>query len=391
MFGEFCGFVEILPHFGEVGAGKSSKRNGMNIAFYWVKDLITPEIRIAVFDEKEEKMKKKLLVSTLILCFVLGFAGCGAKNGGDNGGETITIRVADVCAPGSPYDVGTAKFKEIVESESDGRITVNCYHGDMTTDEIEGTEMVQTGNLEMLWTSMGSLNGFAPVTDIMQLPFLFDSPAHLEKCLNGEFGEKILGEISQIDNIEAIAFHQDGWRNITTTGKEINTLEDVKGLKIRSMMSEMLIDMYKALGAVPTSVSYSELFTALQTGLVEGQDNSLTVCESDGFDEVLKSACINNLFYAGGVVLASDEWLDSLSEEDRELVISAAKEAGAYQREWTQKSEESITKTFEKEGWTITYPEDKDAWVSAVQSVYDKYVSANPEWEELLDLIESEK
>lgn len=337
-------------------------------------------------------MKKKLLVSLLILCFVLGFAGCGASDsGGDASGETITIRVADVCAPGSPYDIGTAKFKEIVESKSEGRITVNCYHGDMTTDEIEGTEMVQTGNLEMLWTSMGSLNGFAPITDVMQLPFLFDSPEHLEKCLNGEFGATILGEISKIDNIEAIAFHQDGWRNITTTGKEINTLEDVKGLKIRSMMSEMLVDMYDALGAVPTSVSYSELFTALQTGLVEGQDNSLTVCEADGFDEVLKSACINNLFYAGGVALVSDEWLAGLSEEDQELIISAAKEAGAYQREWTQKSEEEITKTFEDEGWTITYPEDKDAWVSAVQSVYDKYLSANPEWQELIDLVESEK
>lgn len=345
-----------------------------------------------VYYEKEEIMKKKLFVSVLILCFILGFAGCGAKESdGGSGSDTVKIRVADVCAPGSPYDIGTAKFKEIVESESGGRITVDCYHGDMTTDEIEGVEMVQTGNLEMLWVSMGSLNGFAPITDIMQLPFLFESPEHLEKCLTGEFGNKILEEISKIDNIEAIAFHQDGWRNITTTGKEIKSLEDVKGLKIRSMMSEMLIDMYKALGAVPTSVSYSELFTALQTGLVEAQDNSLIVCESDGFDEVLNSACINNLFYAGGAVLVADDWMATLSEEDQKLIIDAAKEAGAYQRNWTQKSEEDIVKTFENDGWTITYPEDKKDWINAVQGVYDKYLAANPEWEELLALVEKTK
>ncbi len=294
-------------------------------------------------------------------------------------------------SPGSPYDIGTAKFKELVESGSDGRITVHCYHGDMTTDEIEGTEMVQTGNLEMLWTSMGSLNGFAPITDIMGLPFLFDSPEHLEKCLNSEFGDRILSEISKIDNIEAIAFHQDGWRNITTTGKVIESLDDLKGLKIRSMMSEMLVDMYSALGAVPTSVSYSELFTALQTGLVEAQDNSLTICESDGLDEVLSSACINNLFYAGGVVLVADDWLAGLSEEDQQLIINSAKEAGAYQREWTLENEKNITEQFEKDGWTITYPDDKDAWIDAVQSVYEKYTDLNPQWQELIDMVNEQK
>ena len=154
------------------------------------------------------------------------------------------------------------------------------------------------------------------------------------------------------------------------------------------MMSEMLIDMYKALGAVPTSVSYSELFTALQTGLVEGQDNSLTICKSDGLGEALSSACINNLFYAGGVVLISEDWLTGLSEEDQELIVSAAKEAGAYQREWTLNNEAEITQEYLDEGWTITYPQDKDAWIAAVQSVYDKYTAANPEWQALIDMVD---
>lgn len=338
-------------------------------------------------------MKKKLLSIVLILSLVLTFAACSSNDdsASNDGEEGYTIRVADVCGAGSPYDIGTAKFKELVEEGSGGRITVNCYHGDMTTDEIEGTQMVQTGNLEMLWTSLGSLNGFAPVTDVMQLPFLFDSPEHLEKCLKGEFGEALLSGVSKIDNIEAIAFHQDGWRNITTTGKVINSLADVKGLKIRSMMSEMLVDMYKALGAVPTSVSYSELFSALQTGLVEGQDNSLTVCDSDGLDEALSSACLNNLFYAGGVVLVADDWLSGLSQEDQDLIISSAKEAGKYQREWNLEKEKEIEQQYKDSGWAITRPDDKDDWIAAVQSVYDKYLAANPDWQELVDMVDKER
>lgn len=340
-------------------------------------------------------MKKKSLVLTLIFALVFTFAACGSSgDSGDEGGDevaTFTIRVADVCAPGSPYDIGTAKFKEIVESGSDGRITVNCYHGDMTTDEIEGVEMVQTGNLEMLWNSMGALNGFASVTDVTQLPFIFDSPEHLERCLAGEFGEAMLAEISKADNLEAIAFHQDGWRNITTTGKVINSLADCSGLKIRCMQSEMLIDMYKALGANPTSVSYSELFTALQTNLVEGQDNSLTICKSDGLGEALSSVCINNLFYASGVVLVADDWLAGLSEEDQELIISAAQEAGKYQREWNLDYEDEVLAEYEAAGWTVTYPEDKEDWIAAVQSVYDKYTAANPDWQTFIDMIDAER
>lgn len=140
-------------------------------------------------------------------------------------------------------------------------------------------------------------------------PFLFDDPEHLEKCLDSEFGEKILSEISAVDNLEAIAFHEDGWRYVFTTDRKVSKLADMKGLKMRSMMSEMLVDMYKELGAVPLSISYSELYTSLQTGMVEAQDNGFVPTESDGFTEVLKNVCVSNHFYAGGVVVVADDWL----------------------------------------------------------------------------------
>lgn len=339
-------------------------------------------------------MRKTLLSILLILSMLFMITGCGDKEetqGGDSKLPSYTIRIADVCAPGSAYDYGTAQFKETIEKATDGRVTVNCYHGDMTTDEIEGVEMVQTGNIEMMWTSLGSLNGFNPIADIAQLPFLFDDPAHLEKSLESEFGDKLLAELSTVDNIEAIAFHQDGWRNILTTGKVVNKLSDMKGLKVRSMMSEMLVDMYKALGANPLSISYSELYTSLQTGMVEAQDNCFVASETDGLTEVLKSAAIVDHFYAGGVVVCADDWLEGLPAEDQKLIKQAAIDAGKAQREYTNKQEQELINKYEDKGWTITRPEDRDAWRKAVQPVYDKFTKENPNWKELIEIVEGLK
>lgn len=337
-------------------------------------------------------MKKSFLIIMLAFCLIFVMTACG-KDGGEESSDSdlpsYTIRIADVCAPGSAYDYGTAQFKETVEKATDGRVKVNCYHGDMTTDEIEGIEMVQTGNLEMMWTSLGSLNGFTPITDIMQLPFLFDDPEHLEKCLDSEFGEKILSKISAVDNLEAIAFHEDGWRYVFTTDRKVSKLADMKGLKMRSMMSEMLVDMYEDLGAVPVSISYSELYTSLQTGMVEAQDNGFVPTESDGFTEVLKNVCVSNHFYAGGVVVVADDWLKGLPEEDQKLIKDAAKEAGKVQRAYLLEENQKLVDKYSKEdGWTVTQIEDKDAWVKAVQPVYKKYLKTNPEWQELLDIVD---
>lgn len=338
-------------------------------------------------------MKKLFFASLLTVCLVFVTAACGQESrdgGADSDLPSYTIRIADVCSPGSAYDYGTAQFKDKVEKATDGRVTVNCYHGDMTTDEIEGIEMVQTGNLEMMWTSLGSLNGFTPVTDIMQLPFLFDDPEHLERCLDSEFGEKILSDISAVDNLQAIAFHEDGWREVFTTDKKVSKLADMKGLKMRSMMSEMLVDMYKALGAVPVSISYSELYTSLQTGMVKAQDNGFVPTESDGFTEVLNNVCVSNHFYAGGVVVCADDWLQGLPAEDQKLIKEAAKEAGKAQRAYLlEENQNLIDKYSKEEGWTVTQIEDKEAWVEAVQPVYQKYLKENQDWQALLDIVDS--
>lgn len=336
-------------------------------------------------------MLKKLIAVVLTVCLVLSFAACGGNDdvSDDSGLPSYTVRVACVSGPGGQYDIGSAYFKKLVEEGSDGRITVNCYNGDLTTDEIEGFEMVQAGNLEIMWTGLGSLSGYDPICDLMQLPFLFDDSEHLEKCLSGEFGEKLLGKLSEIDKVEAIAFHEDAWRQVHSKDKAINSLEDMKGLKIRSMMSEMLIKMYECLGANPSSIAYGELYTALQTGLVEAQDTAFMSSESDGLLEVTNCSAITNHFYAGGVVIAGEDWLNSLPSEDKELIVNSAKEAGAYQRAFMLENEASLAEKYADMGYTITYPDDLAKWKEAVQPVYDEYLKQYPDWAEYIELIDN--
>ncbi|HZK71947.1 MAG TPA: TRAP transporter substrate-binding protein DctP, partial [Clostridia bacterium] len=147
--------------------------------------------------------------------------------------------------------------------------------------------------------------------------------------------------------------------------------------------------MYKSLGAVPVSIPYSELYTSLQTGMVQGQDNCFLVSDADGLCETLNSAAIVNHFYAAGVVVCSETWLNGLSKEDKELIVSAAKEAGKKQREWTNANEGKLIDKYKEEGWTITYPEDIEDWKTAVKPIYEKYLAGHEDWKNLVDIVDS--
>lgn len=341
-------------------------------------------------------MKKLLMLMVIMVFTVTMVAGCGNKvetpansDGTTTEAPSYTIRVAHVCGGGSPFDYGAQNFKKLVEERSNGRITVEVFAGDMTTDEIEGVEMVQSGNLEIMWCSTGSIGGFVPNLSIFEMPFLFDDPEHVERALASKFGTQILEEVSAVDGLEAIAFHEDGWRNILTKDVVINSLEDMKGVRIRSMMNEVCVDMYKALGANPISVSSGEIYTSLQTNVVSGEDNSFLYAVADGYIEALNSAAIIHHFYSSGIVVGSDSWWSGLNAEDQKLIQTAAQEAGAAQRAWFLDSDEALIEKYKAEGFTITYPEDRDAWRAAVQPVYEKQYAAHPEWKELVGIIDS--
>ena len=302
-----------------------------------------------------------------------------------------TIKVAHVLPPGSNFDVGAVKFKELLDKSSKGKLKVQIYAGDMTGDEVEAAEMIQSGNLDMGWLSTGSLSAFVKDLMLLDMPFLFRDTEHVNKVLMGPVGKQLLEKFNGT-RIKAIAFHEDGWREITNNKRPINTLADLKGLRLRTMMNDMNADMYKALGAIPTPIPSGEIYSSLQTGLVSGQDNGVIVANSVGYLAIQPYVCMIRHFYSSGVVLVSEKLWNGLNADERKLVQAAAVEAGKYQRNWFWKTEVDLAKKLEGEKKiSLTYPKDRDAWVKAVQPVYEKYFKTYPHWKPLVDQINKTK
>lgn len=307
----------------------------------------------------------------------------------DTSAAEMTIRVAHVCGTGAPYDYGANAFKKLVEERSEGRIKVEVYAGDMTADEVECVEMVQNGNLEIGWVGTGALGGFVPDLGVIELPFLFESGEHVNKALEGEFGKNLLDQLSAVEGITGLGFHEDGWRNILTKDVTVNTVEDMKGVRMRSMQNEVCVAMYEALGATPVALASGEQFTGLQNGVVDGTDNSALYASADGYIEVVNNICDIHHFYSSGIIVASTKWFEGLSAEDQELVQTAAIEAGEEQRAWFLENDEAKIAEYKEKGYTVTRPTDLDAWKEAVQPVYDKMYKDHPNWKELVDMVKA--
>ncbi len=305
--------------------------------------------------------------------------------------SSIKIRLAHVCSADSPYDWGAQEFKKLVEEASNGRINVSVHAGDMTTDEIEAFEMAQSGNIEVAWVGTGSIGGFAPSLGVIGMPFLFEDNEHMLKAFNGEFGKTILEDVNKVDNVIGLGFHIDGWRNILSKGKVINSVADMKGLRIRSMMNNVNTSMYKALGAVPISIASGEIYTSLQTNVVEAQDNSFVYAVPEGYVDVVDSAAIVHHFYSGGIILANKNWFSGLSAEDQKLVQDCAVKAGAAAINKFQSEDEKLIEQYKAKGYTITYPSDIDAWKTAIQPVYEEQYKEHPDWNDLVKMVESSK
>lgn len=272
-----------------------------------------------------------------------------------NGSKHYTIKFGIGLTKTSAQYQGVKYFQKIVEQRSGGHIKVNIFPSAQLGGDLEMTSALQSGTLEMTEPSTSPLIKMEPKLAVFDLPFLFSSAQQAHHVLNGPVGQGLLKQLTNEKNgLVALAWAQNGFRQLTDNRGPISKPSQLKGMKIRVMQSPVQIDIWKTLGANPTPMSFAELFTALSQGTVDAQENPWITILTSKFYEVQSNATDTRHVYTPFITLMSRRFYQRLPKAYQKLVKTAAVQAGHYERKAAMNIAHQAKEDLEKKGLKIT-------------------------------------
>lgn len=320
---------------------------------------------------------KKVLLSILSLAIVVFVSACGSDNASNSGNEQdqYTIRIAGGAV--GPEHSLTKTFnylKDKLEEESDGKFKVDLNVAGELGEDREIIEAMQMGEVQLASPSPAALGGFNKSVAILDMPFLFPDRETAYRVLDGEPGQMILTNLED-SGFKGLGYFENGFRNVSNNVKPIKTIEDIKGLSIRTMQNQTHIEAWKLLGANPTPMAFGELYTALQQGTVDGQENPFGLIVANKFYEVQKYLTVTNHVYAPNVIITNKNFFDGLPEDLQEVFTSVVKEAIEYNRQLAQEEEKTAREALEAEGMEVYEfsTDDLKQMQQIVEPVYDQF------------------
>ncbi|MFC5625146.1 TRAP transporter substrate-binding protein [Algoriphagus winogradskyi] len=325
---------------------------------------------------------KKLQILSLFMVLAL-FVSCQGT------GDKRIIKLGHGLGITHPVHEAMLFLAEKVEEKSGGKMVVKIYPNQQLGSERELVELLQIGSLGMTKVSSAALEGFAPTMQVFGMPYLFRDDAHQRAVLQGEIGRKLLLDPQKF-LLRGLCYYDSGKRSFYTKDKPVETPEDLAGLKIRVMESNTASNMVKSLGGSPTPVSFGELYTALQQGIVDGAENNAPSLYTSKHYEVCKFYSIDEHTALPDVMIVSTKVWESLNEQEQQWLQEAADESATYEYKiWAEATEESLNE-LRKAGVTITYP-DKEPFRAAVESMYTDLKAQQPEIYKIVEEIRSVK
>lgn len=333
-------------------------------------------------------MKKRIIAVIMAAMMTLSLAACGGSEKPAEGAEaaaqtkTLSIGYTTAANEDDPYHFTALKFKEIVESKTEGRITVNYYPSSQLGSEPEMWEGMQTGTCDMAVMTNAYVSSYVPANGTLDLPFIFSDLEQARTVVDGEFGQALIENMVGT-GVTCLGYSEGGFRQLCTRDTAVRTPADLAGLKIRCMETKTYLSAYGSLGVNATPMAWGELLTALQQGTVDGCDAPLSVLYTNGFPDICEYIDNVNLFYSPLPVCISTSVYESLSAEDQQILKDAAVEAGKAARANNDATAETMEADLTAQGMTIVSEDevDGDAFRAAVQSCYEEmesYVGA--EW-----------
>jgi len=284
-------------------------------------------------------------------------------------GAQTTMKINISVAQNSHYGVAIDTFAREVDARTNGRYKIQTFYAGALGAERESVEGVQLGTLDLTLTSTGPLPNFVPEVAILDIPFLFRDYAHARAVLDGPIGQEMLQKFPP-KGMVALAWAENGFRHMTNSKRPVNAPDDLKGLKMRTMENPIHIQAYKQFGILPTPMAFTEVFTALQQGTVDGQENPLSVITAAKLDQVQKNLTLTGHVYSPAVILMNKAQWDKLSAADKQAFLDAAKDAVKANRARIDDDERKAVADLRSKGMAIVENVDKAKFQATLAPVY---------------------
>ncbi|TVP49049.1 MAG: TRAP transporter substrate-binding protein [Halomonas sp.] len=296
---------------------------------------------------------------------------------GDHGSHRLRMGIG--LAKSSPQYLSSQYFGEILEQRTEGRITLNVFPNSQLGDDVQMLEMLQTGTLDMTYPSSSATTGYVQALAVFDLPFLLPSREAAVAVMQSDVAQGML-DAFEGTGLKALAFSENGYRQLSNSARPVETPEDVagldvRGLSVRTMENPVHLAIWQALGANPTPMAFGELFSAMEQGVVDGQENPWSTILTSNFHEVQDYGTETRHVYTPFIMMLSERTWDRMAPEYQELVLEAARQSAAYEIQLSAEYDDWSRDQLEERGMQITRLDDEQlaAFQEAVQPVYTEW------------------
>lgn len=334
---------------------------------------------------------KKLGLLAMSLVVTAGVVGCGSNKEGatdskpaEGTGEPVVLKLGHIAGEQDPWNLGAKKFAELVDAKTNGQVKVDVYPSSALGNDRDLIEGMQLGSVDLALVA-GVLSNFYEPYSILELPYLFRDRDHMQKVLYGPIGDKLKEDLRANAQIRGLEFWERTPRELTAN-KKVMTPADLTGIKIRVPEIPASIAAWKAMGATPTPMAFSEVYSSLQTGVIDAQENPLALIESSKLNEVQKYVINTNHVYGYVLLTMSDAAYQKLTPEQQKAVDEAAKEATEYENKIVYEQEAELTKKL-KEAGTEFVDVDVTPFMEKAKSVHAEFANKSEAGKELYESI----
>ncbi len=297
----------------------------------------------------------------------------------------MDIKLGVVTKPGSAQNIVAEKFKALIEARSEGKFRVKIYHSKSIGNETEILQQIQMNTIQMAIVTLGPFDTFDPIVRVINYPFLFKDNDQADQILDGPLGAEILQSL-ETSGFKGLCFSENGFRNLTNSKRPVKAPADVNGLKIRVMSSALHKTIWQSLGANPTPMPWP-IYTELEQGVIDGQENPLWVMEVYKFYEIQKYMTLTRHVYSAHIDVAALSWWQTLAEADQRMIQDAICEAARYQRADNRDKNADRLELLKSKGMQVEEKPDTAAFRRQVAGLKDSEMYRDDRVQDLLKRI----